>query len=155
VTSSIIPSLKILYPYMGPPTRPGPQVPHHLNPALTRPFCWFALHHFAKQSYCEGITSALYREPKALRLMCQYRNRFYSNADHTRRIRKGCNVTKSDACAQKTHRTHPVCIQLWSIFVNIYRRFEIQNVTNLNMCHAPGDFQVQTSATFMHAYFGQ
>jgi len=26
-----------------------------------------------------------------------------------------------------------------SLFVNIYRRFEIQNVINLNMCHAPGD----------------
>jgi len=25
------------------------------------------------------------------------------------------------------------------IFANIYRRFEIQNVINLNMCHAPGD----------------
>ena len=35
-----------------------------------------------------------------------------SNADHTRRIRKGRDVTKSDACAQKTHRTHAVCIQL-------------------------------------------
>jgi len=33
--------------------------------------------------------------------MRQYRNRFYSNADHTRRIRKGCDVTKSDTCAQK------------------------------------------------------
>jgi len=37
---------------------------------------------------------------------------FYSNADHTRRIRKGPDVTKSDACAQKTHSTHAVCIQL-------------------------------------------
>jgi len=45
-------------------------------------------------------------------LMRQYRNRFYSNADHTRRIRKGRDVTKSDACAQKTHRTYAVCIQL-------------------------------------------
>jgi len=27
----------------------------------------------------------------------------------------------------------------WSIFVNIYGLFEIQNVINLNMCHAPGD----------------
>jgi len=44
--------------------------------------------------------------------MRQYRNRFYSNADRTRRIRKGCDVTKSHACAQKTHRTHAVCIQL-------------------------------------------
>jgi len=25
------------------------------------------------------------------------------------------------------------------MFVNIYRRFETQNVINLNMCHAPGD----------------
>jgi len=33
--------------------------------------------------------------------MCQYRNSFYSNADHTRRIRKGRGVTKSDECAQK------------------------------------------------------
>jgi len=53
-------------------------------------------------------TSALFPEPWAVRLMCQYRNRFYSNADHTRRIRKGRDVTKSDACARKTHRTHPV-----------------------------------------------
>jgi len=34
VTSSIIPNLKIVYPHMGPPTRPGPQASHHLNPAL-------------------------------------------------------------------------------------------------------------------------
>jgi len=34
VTSSIIHYLNILYPHMGPPTTPGPQVPHHLNPAL-------------------------------------------------------------------------------------------------------------------------
>ena len=33
VTSSIIPYLKILYPHMGPPTTPGSQVSHHLNPA--------------------------------------------------------------------------------------------------------------------------
>jgi len=36
VTSSIIPYLKILYPHTGPPTTPGPQAPHHLNPALIR-----------------------------------------------------------------------------------------------------------------------
>jgi len=30
------PHLKILYPRMGPPTTPGPQVSHHLNPALVR-----------------------------------------------------------------------------------------------------------------------
>jgi len=35
VTSSIIPHLKIVYPRMGPPTTPGIQAPHHLNPALT------------------------------------------------------------------------------------------------------------------------
>jgi len=34
VTSSTIPYLKILYPHMGPPTTPGPQATHHLNPAL-------------------------------------------------------------------------------------------------------------------------
>ena len=39
---------------------------------------------------------------------------FYSNTDHTWRIRKGRDVRKSDACAQKTHRTHAVCIQLYS-----------------------------------------
>jgi len=38
VTSSIIPYLKILYPHMGPPTTPGLQDPHHLNPALKRTF---------------------------------------------------------------------------------------------------------------------
>jgi len=27
----------------------------------------------------------------------------------------------------------------WSIFVNIYSLFEIQNVINLNICHEPGD----------------
>jgi len=34
-----------------------------------------------------------------------------------------------------------LCIHvgLSSIYVNIYRRYEIQNVVNLNMCHAPGD----------------
>jgi len=35
-------------------------------------------------------------------LMRQYRNSFYSNADHTRRIKKGRDVTKSDACARET-----------------------------------------------------
>jgi len=34
VTLSIIPYLKILYQPMGPPTTPGPQAPHQLNPAL-------------------------------------------------------------------------------------------------------------------------
>ena len=34
-------------------------------------------------------------------LMRQYRNRFCSNADHTKRIRKWCDVTKSDSCAPK------------------------------------------------------
>jgi len=34
VTSSIIPYLNILNPHMGPPTTPGPQASHHLNPAL-------------------------------------------------------------------------------------------------------------------------
>jgi len=38
----------------------------------------------------------------------------YSNTDYTRRIRKGRDVTKSDACAPKTHRMHAVCIQLES-----------------------------------------
>ena len=77
--------------------------PPRLSQQQTNNICSMAvLRHFAKQSYCECITSPLYREPKALRLMRQYRNRFYSNADHTRRIRKGCNVTKSDACAKKS-----------------------------------------------------
>jgi len=42
---------------------------------------------------------------------------FYWNADHTRCIRKGLDVTKSDACSQKTHRMHAVCIQLdpWQV----------------------------------------
>ena len=34
MTSSIIPYLNIFHPHMGPPTTPGPQLPHHLNPAL-------------------------------------------------------------------------------------------------------------------------
>jgi len=50
--------------------------------------------------------------------MRQYRHRFYLNADHTRRIRKGRDVTKSDACAQKTHRTHTVWIQLYPQHLN-------------------------------------
>jgi len=29
----------------------------------------------------------------------------------------------------------------WSIFIDIYSLFEIQNVINLNMCHSPGDYQ--------------
>jgi len=37
---------------------------------------------------------------------------FYSNSDHTRCIRKGLGVTKSDACAQKMHTMHAVFIQL-------------------------------------------
>jgi len=44
--------------------------------------------------------------------MLTHQTHYYSNADHTRRIRKGRDVTKSDACAQKTYRTHAVCIQL-------------------------------------------
>ena len=48
-------------------------------------------------------------------LMGQYRNRLYSNADHTRRITKGRDVTKSDACAQKTHRTHSVCAYSFTV----------------------------------------
>ena len=36
MTSSIIPYLVILYRHMGPPTTPGPQAPHHLNPALMK-----------------------------------------------------------------------------------------------------------------------
>jgi len=44
--------------------------------------------------------------------MRQYRNRFYSNADHTKRIRKRRDVTKSDACDQKTHRTHACACSL-------------------------------------------
>jgi len=31
---------------------------------------------------------------------------------------------------------------LWSILANVYSLFQIQNVINLNMCHAPGDEQV-------------
>jgi len=38
ITLSIILYLKIMYPNMGPPTTPGSQVPHHLNPALG-PIC--------------------------------------------------------------------------------------------------------------------
>ena len=45
-------------------------------------------------------------------LMCPYGNRLYSNAHHTRRIRKGRDITKLDPCAQKTHWTHSACIQL-------------------------------------------
>jgi len=45
----------------------------------------------------------------------QHRNRFYSNADHARRIRKGRDLKKSDACAQKTHSTHALGIQLLSL----------------------------------------
>jgi len=48
--------------------------------------------------------------PRAVSLMRQYRNSFYSNAGHTRRINKGRDVTKSDACARKTQRTHAMCI---------------------------------------------
>jgi len=40
----------------------------------------------------------------------------------------------------------------WSIFFNIDSLFEIQNVINLNICHAPGD---NKSERFMHMYFGQ
>jgi len=45
---------------------------------------------------------------------------------------------KQKMCATVPSRA-PVEISLQSIFVNSYRRFEIQNVINLNMCHAPGD----------------
>jgi len=44
----------------------------------------------------EYITSPFFPEPWAMSLMRQYRNSFYSNADHTRRIKKGRDVT--DAC---------------------------------------------------------
>jgi len=58
----------------------------------------------------EYILSPLFPEPWAVSLMRQYRNRFYSNAAPTRCIRKGRDVIKSDACAQKTQRTHAMCI---------------------------------------------
>jgi len=44
--------------------------------------------------------------------MRQYRNRFLLERRPYQTHQKGCNVTKSDACAQKPHRTHAVCIQL-------------------------------------------
>jgi len=46
------------------------------------------------------ITSPFFPGPWAVSLMRQCRNRFFLNADHTRRIKKGRDVTKSDACAQ-------------------------------------------------------
>jgi len=52
------------------------------------------------------------------RIRLTARTHFYSNADHTRRIRKGRDVTKSDAFAQKTHRMHAVCIQLKRLLVH-------------------------------------
>jgi len=53
-----------------------------------------------------------WKRVRAVSLMRQHRNRFYAIADHTRRIRKWHDVTISDACARKMHRTHAVCIQL-------------------------------------------
>jgi len=52
--------------------------------------------------------------------MRQYRNRFHSNTDHTRRIRTGRDVKKSDAYTHETHRTHAVCIQRRSFTVSGY-----------------------------------
>jgi len=43
------------------------------------------------------------------KIFCIPKN-MYSRTPMTRRIRKGRDVTKSDACAQRTHRTHVVCI---------------------------------------------
>jgi len=63
-----------------------------------------------QNSVFKHIPSPSFLEPGAVSLMHQYKNRFYSNADHTRCIRKGRDATKSDACAKKTHRTHAVCI---------------------------------------------
>jgi len=57
----------------------------------------------------ENIPSSLFPELWAVSLMRQYRNRFYSNADHTRRIRKGryeirrmLPKTAQDACRVHT-----------------------------------------------------
>jgi len=44
--------------------------------------------------------------------MRQYRNRFYSNADHTRCIRKERDVTKSDACVKKCRGCMPCASSL-------------------------------------------
>ena len=58
----------------------------------------------------------------------------YSNADHTRRIRKGRDVTKSDACAQKTHRARASSFarsttwKVWS--VSFYKLFKCQGAWN-------------------------
>ena len=83
-------------------------------------------------SVYEYIPSPLFSEPRAVSLMRQYRNTFYSNADHTRRIGKGRDVTKSDACAQKTHRTHAMCIQLKNPCSRISQRSNV-SISSKNM----------------------
>ena len=66
-----------------------------------------------QNSVFRHIPSLLFPEPRAVSLMCQYRNRFYLNTDHTRRIRKERDITKSDSRAQKMCRMHAVCILLY------------------------------------------
>jgi len=60
-----------------------------------------------------GLQVPLFPEPGAVSLMRQYRNRFYSNAGPTRRIRKRRDITKSDPCVrQKNAQDASVCIEL-------------------------------------------
>ena len=82
---------------------------HKLLAIALRTFCILFFTSIQNSVY-RHIPSPLFPGPRAVSLMRQYRNRFYSNADHTRRIREGRDVTKSDACVHKAHRTHTVCI---------------------------------------------
>ena len=65
----------------------------------------------------------------------------YSKADHTRRIRKGRGVTKSDACAQKTHTTHGVWIQLYT------QRLSPENGLHCQKTHCATHCKVETKKT--------
>jgi len=57
-----------------------------------------------RPTYCSRLgrpSHVDFPEQRAVSLMRQHRNRFYSNADDTRRIKKGRDFTNSNALAHK------------------------------------------------------
>jgi len=58
---------------------------------------------------------------------------------HLASPRKILEKSPRDPSWQKSFRCLCPRTSHWSIFVNIYSLFEMQNVINLNMCRAPGD----------------
>ena len=99
----------------------------------------------------EYITPPFFHEPWAMDLN-QYRDSFCSNADqvHTRRITKGRDVTKSDACARKMQRTHAVCIWLYSCKGGPEQSCQIGSFRAKNQKF--GSFEKQLAPKFLFGY---